>query len=286
MPQRIIITADDLGIATEINKGIEESYNKGILGCAALLMNAPETTRGIEIAKRNPGLETGIHLSIVEGLSLRKIRSSITDNIDYFGDISLIRNWKEFTVKFLTGGINFQELEEELELQIIEFLKHFPQIPFLNGTQHLHIFPKVWSIVLKLSVKYQIKAIRTPSLEFPNSLWLNKRLPFIIPFQFLGSYAKYQAEKKGIKTPDNVVGLQFSGRISESVLYKILQHMPDNKIVEIVMHPGDNCSFLRNQLPWGYETFNWETEKEALQSRLIKDFIANHNIELKKFSDL
>jgi chitin disaccharide deacetylase len=286
MFKNIIITADDLGSDPNINRGIIESYKSGVLCSTALLMNALHTDEGIQLAKENPGLETGIHLSIVEGISLRGEKSTITDEISYFGDYSLTRNWKVFIKKYITGKINFGELEEELELQIVKFLRHFPEIPFLNGTQHMHIMPGVWQIVLKLAVKYHIKAIRTPSMEWPNSLWLNKRFPFMIPFQVLGQYAKHTANAKGIKTPDRVLGMQFSGNISKPVLLSILRNLPENKTSEIVMHPGYESSMLRENLPWGYSTFDWESEREALLSNEIKSFIESSKIRLSKFSEL
>ena len=51
--KRIIITADDLGIDKNINRGIIESFDKGLLKSAALLMNAPETEEGIQLARKN-----------------------------------------------------------------------------------------------------------------------------------------------------------------------------------------------------------------------------------------
>src|SRR4030043_1128708 len=99
--KRIIITADDLGIDKNINKGIIESFNNGLLKSTALLMNAPETDEGIQLARQNPGLETGIHLSIVEGISLRGVPSSITDKLSYFSNkICLIKHWKDFLKKY------------------------------------------------------------------------------------------------------------------------------------------------------------------------------------------
>ncbi|NJK94443.1 MAG: ChbG/HpnK family deacetylase [Bacteroidales bacterium] len=286
MPKQIIVTADDLGIDPEINKGIIETFQKGILSSTALLMNAPYTNEGIKLAKENPEMETGIHLSIVEGISLRKVKSTITDPIPYFNDICLTRNWKEFLKKYIGGKINFIELEEELELQIIEFLKHFSEIPFLNGTQHMHIMPRVWKIIMKLSKKYEIKAIRVPSLERPNNLWLTPRFPFLIPFQLLGEVAKNSAIKSKIKTPDGVIGLQFSGKISEDVFLKILNVIPNNKSVEIVMHPGYESINLRNELPWAYSVFDWEMELKTLLSANIKKYIENNHINIIKFKDL
>ncbi|MBN2350170.1 MAG: ChbG/HpnK family deacetylase [Bacteroidales bacterium] len=284
--KRVIITADDLGIDPQINKGIIETYTKGILTSTALLMNAPYTVEGIELAKNNPNLEVGIHLSIVEGLSLRKQESTITDSIRYFNDaICLTRNWKIFLKKYFLNQINYSELEEELELQILEFKKYFTDIPFINGTQHMHIMPKVWRIVSKLMQKYDIKAVRLPAFEKPNVLWLNARMPFLIPFQYLGNNARRKLKNTGIKFTNGTIGMQFSGKISDEILIRILNHLPDGTS-EIVMHPGYKSENLINNLPWAYSDFNWELERDALLSNQVKEFIGDQNIQLIKFSEL
>ena len=284
--KRIIITADDLGIDKNINKGIIESYNNGLLKSAALLMNAPETEEGIHLAKQNRGLETGIHLSIVEGISLRGIQSTITDSLSYFsGKICLIRHWKNFIAKYLLGKIDFRELEEELELQIRSFLKHFKTIPFVNGTQHMHLMPGVWRIVIRLAKKYKVQAIRLPGLDRPSKLWLNKRLPFLIPFQLLGERGRSDCRNAGIKYPLNVAGMQYSGQIDESKLLLLLQNVSSDN-AEIVMHPGYESMLLRKDLPWAYSTFDWDSERRAIQSEIVKTYIQDNDIELINFSEL
>jgi predicted glycoside hydrolase/deacetylase ChbG (UPF0249 family) len=283
---KVIVTADDLGISTEINYAIEECHRKGILSSSALLVNAPYTRQGIEIAKRLPDLEVGLHLSIVEGLSLRRQRCSITDPEDYFDGICLIRNWKSFVKKYYTRRINFQELEDELELQIQEFLKHFDHIPFINGTQHMHLLPKVWSIVRRLILKYHIKAVRLPSLEFPNRHYANNRLIPLLVFNSLGQLGKFSLRKSIVKSTDKVVGMQYSGKISKEVLVDIIGSLPADASVEIVMHPGYESLTLRNRLPWSYSDFNWDIERNALLSDELKSIVQEKNIRIIQFSDL
>lgn len=284
--KKIIITADDLGIDTDINRGIQESYTNGVLTSTALLVNTPKTNEGIAIAKKLDGLEVGLHLSIVEGMSLTGRESSVTDNNKYFDDqLCLIKHWKDFLIKYFTGKIKLHDLEVELDLQFQKFKEHFDEIPFVNGTQHLHIMPGVIDVVLKLAEKYQVKAIRLPSVEKPSVLYLNKRFPVLIPFQLLGSIAKQKARKKNIKSPGAVLGMQYSGKIDEATFKKMVSNLPA-RINEIVMHPGYTSAILRNNLPWAYNGFNWELEKNTLTSKEIKQFIENKRITRINFNSL
>lgn len=284
--KNIIITADDLGIDHEINMGIAETYTNGILTSSALLVNTPYSDEGIKLAKQLQGLETGLHLSIVEGMSLKGKESTVTDKIRYFDDqLCLIKHWKDFLLKYVTGKINFDDLEEELDLQFKKFTKHFDEIPFVNGTQHLHIMPKVIDIVLRLSVKYKVKAIRLPSIERPSVLYLNKRFPVLVPFQILGTIAKQKANRQNINYPGAVLGMQYSGRIDVSLFKKMINHLP-TEVNEIVMHPGYTSIRLKKNLPWAYANFNWELEKSTLISKNIQEDIQKKNIKRINFNSL
>ncbi|MEL4457158.1 carbohydrate deacetylase [Lutimonas vermicola] len=282
----IIVTADDLGLDPSINRGILEAYKNGLVTCSALLMNAPSTDEGIAIAKDNPGLEVGIHLSIVEGFSLRNIHSTITSKTAYFENgICLRRDWHDFLKCYLKGNINFKELEEEFELQIGKFKSHFNTIPFLNSTQHLHLLPGIWKIVLKLCKRHEINYVRLPKMTFPDRLWLNKRMFYLLPFSILGSYCRFSLRNTQIQTTDFMVGMQFSGSVTVDRLKFILSNLRTGTS-EIMLHPGYHSDYLVKQLPTSYNNFLWEDELKAATSLDTKFYIESNKINLLKFSDV
>jgi predicted glycoside hydrolase/deacetylase ChbG (UPF0249 family) len=197
----------------------------------------------------------------------------------------MVRHWKDFLKKYFTGKIKLHDLEEELDLQFKKFKIHFEEIPFVNGTQHLHILPGVIDVVLKLAEKYKVKAIRLPSIERPSILYFNKRFPVMIPFQVLGSLAKQKAKQKNIKFPDAVLGMPYSGKIDNKLFSRMLSNLPAESN-EIVMHPGFTSHLLRKNLPWAYSDFNWELEKRTLTDPMHRDFIATNNIHRIHFTSL
>lgn len=282
----IIVTADDLGLNHAINLGISEAYQNGIVTCAALLMNAPATPEGIEIAKQNPGLEVGIHLSIVEGFSLRGVKSTITQDIPYFeSGVCLKKDWKEFIRSYFLKKIDLAELEEELNLQIVKFKSHFGSIPFLNSTQHLHLLPGIWKIVLRLCKTHEIKYIRLPGLSFPDKLWINKRVLFLLPFSALGSYCRFSLRNTDILSTHHSIGMQFSGKVNVNILKEILSHLKEG-YSEIILHPGYRSQYLIDRLPRSYSGFDWENELKAATSSVIRTEMDRLNIRLVRFSDI
>jgi predicted glycoside hydrolase/deacetylase ChbG (UPF0249 family) len=62
----LIVNADDLGMSAEIDQGIFESHDNGIVTSASLLVDGPDTEAAIEQARKRPKLGLGIHVSFDE----------------------------------------------------------------------------------------------------------------------------------------------------------------------------------------------------------------------------
>jgi predicted glycoside hydrolase/deacetylase ChbG (UPF0249 family) len=282
--RKLIVTGDDFGISQEINNGIIESFQIGILRSTALLVNAPKTLEAVSLARRNPGLEVGLHLSFVEGITLSRGKSLI-DPIRYFEESDcLLRHWTIFLKKLITNQINLRELEVELEMQILKFLEFFPSIPFINSTQHIHLFPVVNKIFLKLCQKYKIKNIRVPLNPY-NLTLTNKRSLFFVAMCILGRYFRYLSIDYGpFNFPDAFLGFNSAGHLSSQDI-KLEISNTKGKIVELMAHPGFFDENLKNLLPWAYSDFHWDQEMKALIDRDLPSFISENEFELSHFQD-
>lgn len=285
MPRNLIVTADDLGLATEINHGILESHTNGIVTSASLLVNAPETQAGIGIAKANPGLEIGLHWSLVEGHCLMGKTCSLTDPVRYLGEpICLHRHWKPFLLRLTTFRLNLKELEAELELQAQVFLKEFPTVPFANGTQHMHLMPGVREIVIRLAKKYKIRALRIPS-EVVLTPGVENRGFFCNAMQFLGQRFAAKLKGSGIKVAKAFAGFDMSGSVQADRVCRLLDALPQGT-TELMVHPGYDCPLLRENLPWGYAAFNWVGELAAMTNDEVRNKVDSLGIRLIRFGDL
>ena len=282
--KRVVVTADDFGIAEEINKGIVHAHLNGIVTSASLLTNAPATEDAIQIAKSTPSLEVGIHLSLVEGISLRGCPGTTTDDLRYFSDtVCLHRHWRPFITRYFSGRIKIEEIEEELRLQFEKFLKYFPSIPFANATQHLHILPGIQELVIKLAKEYRVNVLRIPGPEDQGG-----RFPFGPVLKFLGKRMRKTLKLQDLDKPshtDQFAGFHVSGQLNESELMKIIGSLGEGT-TEIMTHPGYNCAYLRDNLAWGYKDFRWEQEMEALTSPMVRGAIRAKGVELRNFSSI
>ena len=239
----------------------------------------------LSLIKQNPTLEIGAHLGIVEGFSLRGRPSSITDELRYLGEpICLHRGWPAFIKRYLKGQINLHELEEELDLQLSRMREAVGPIAFANGTQHLHLLPGVLEVVLKLMKKYDIPHLRLPgrSLSVPQS-W--RRRPHNFALRTLGARATRRAAAYGITGAKYFAGFDVCGRLSPQAICKILEQMPAGTM-ELMSHPGLDCPYLRENLPWGYSDFSWAGELAALTHPDVAAMVAKRQIKLIQFKDL
>ena len=65
--KRVVVTADDFGLAREVNEAVEAAHQGGVLTAASLMVGAPAAQDAIARARRLPRLRVGLHLVLVEG---------------------------------------------------------------------------------------------------------------------------------------------------------------------------------------------------------------------------
>jgi predicted glycoside hydrolase/deacetylase ChbG (UPF0249 family) len=282
-PKVLVVTADDFGIRPEINAGIIEGHKNGIITSAALLVNAMATNDAVQLIKENPTLDVGLHLSIVEGYSLSG-GQSLLDRKEYFpGRPCLHRHWTVFLVAFLRGHILKMELENEMRAQIEAFLKIKNPIPFLNSTQHLHLWPGIQDIVLSLCKEYKIQGIRMP-LSGEKMNFSIRGVQLEILKRFGKKFAsRAQCSKIVLSFPDAFLGFEESGNLSEKKILKLIDKVRPG-VTELMTHPGHESPFLRTRLS-GYKNFSWGSELQALVSPAVRHRIDARNVQLCSFSE-
>src|SRR4051812_16453639 len=65
--KQLIITSDDFGLSTGVNRAVEQGWRNGILTCASIMPGGAAFDDAVKIAKANPGLQVGLHLTLVQG---------------------------------------------------------------------------------------------------------------------------------------------------------------------------------------------------------------------------
>ncbi len=275
--KKIIITADDLGLSEKINDGIFLSHSEGIVSCASLLINAPATEHAIVHLKNHPKLQIGLHLGIVESYSSSN-ENDIHSKNRYFSETSnhLPIDWREFIYsQILMGKLDKKKWEAEFENQIQKFLDVFPSIPFLNSTQHLHLLPQFYPIVLKLAEKYKIPHIRSAAKMIYSKPVSQKMIQTTGMKLFSLFTSKYNSA-------DYIAGVDQAGSIDEYSLIKLIEKSQIGT-TEIILHPGHDDLELKRKLSRTYSRFHHEIELRSALSLRVREFIKSEKIELAQF---
>ncbi len=61
--RQVIINADDFGMSAEIDRGILEAHDRGVVTSASLMVGEPNAEAAVEQARHRPGLSLGIHVA-------------------------------------------------------------------------------------------------------------------------------------------------------------------------------------------------------------------------------
>jgi predicted glycoside hydrolase/deacetylase ChbG (UPF0249 family) len=65
--RRLIVNADDFGASTAVNQAVIRAHREGILTTASLMVNEPGFAEAVSLARENPRLGVGLHLTLLQG---------------------------------------------------------------------------------------------------------------------------------------------------------------------------------------------------------------------------
>src|SRR5437868_399786 len=68
--RRLIVNADDFGLSPSVNQAVVRAHRDGILTSASLMVNEPAFEEAVTLARQNPHLGVGLHLTLLCGHSV------------------------------------------------------------------------------------------------------------------------------------------------------------------------------------------------------------------------
>jgi hopanoid biosynthesis associated protein HpnK len=277
--KQLIVNADDLGLTPGVNRGILRAFQDGIVTSASLLVTGSAFEEAVALARQNPELDVGLHLTLVEERAVlgREILPTLVDETGRFPHTS-----GEFFRRTVLGGISWDEVEREIAAQIARFQKTGLRLSHLDSHQHLHMFPPVFQIVRRLTRRIDNVWIR-------NSAGPWRKSPGIL----MGRWVKQLGlnltclSARGLhgpplpQMPDGMFGFDVSGCLTRSALEQILRKIPDG-LYELICHPGEgDKETCRQYRHWGYR---WDEELEALTASETRRLLQEQKIALTSFA--
>jgi len=248
--RRLVITADDFGLAVEINEAVEQAHRNGILSAASLMVAAPAAGDAIARARRLPTLSVGLHLTLTEApaaappatIAARGADDRLRGNLVRFGTaVALSRNARA-------------QIAAEIEAQFRAFHASGLVLDHVDGHQHFHVHPLIAGDLIASVRRYRAPCVRVPreprhvlsALEAPRQA---ARAALLYPFAGLLAIRLRRAR---IATADAVFGLAWSGAMTTERLAHLLRHLPRG-LSEIYTHPATGRGFAGAAPGYRYE---------------------------------
>jgi len=250
--RRLVVNADDLGLTVGVNDGIFDAYDHGILTSASLFASAPATEDAIRRSSDRPSLGVGCHLALVDGrptLPPERVPTLVGE------DGQFRSSWKPLLAACLRGRVSLVEVERELTAQVDRVRSEGISLTHLDAHKHVHAFPPIFDIVVKLGVRFGIAVVRVPYERVPRPVPRGSRVGAagrpddvraraIARKQALLNLAmwpwarrdRHIAAAHGIATP-RLVGRIHTGVLSFSALAQILPLLGPG-VTELMVHPG------------------------------------------------
>ena len=281
--KKLIVNADDFGLHTLINQGIIKGHREGFITSTSIMPSAPAYEEAVELAKANPSLGIGIHLTLVGGVAPVLPASKISTLLD--GQGLFLPDYVAFAKRFYTGGVRTAELEAELRAQIEKALASGIKITHIDSHQHTHVLPGLNRLVIKLCNEYNIKRERIPKEGYTFSGGFAAGVGRKIGrcgLSFCADLAALAADGQGIKHPNHFFGMLAGGHLTAELVGNIIRALPEG-VSEIMTHPGLATEPLSKLFAWGY---TWETELASYLSEENKRLLKEQGIELINFGDI
>ncbi len=270
---KLIINADDFGLAPGRDRGILRTLDAGIVTSVSMLATGTTGASAAAAAKMRRG-GVGVHLNLSEGRAIRGPISGLTDTQGNFHGKYRARS--VFAHAAFDQGAALRELQAQIETVI-----GYGIIPdHVDYHQHMGLFPATLALVLQVCRQFDITAARLcapaePAENDPDTV-LGEELGL---YRRLATQMRLTLQQAGVLHPEGIWGMPLLNQLHKGNLCTLLEQIPPGHW-ELMVHPGDEDPGLP------FCTAERRHEQEALMSSSVRETIERRGIILTTFGDL
>jgi chitin disaccharide deacetylase len=275
----LIVTADDFGLAPEVNAAVETAHSNGILTAASLMIGAPAAADAVDRARRLRSLKVGLHIVLTEGHPVLP-PSRLPDLVDSSGRFrsDMVRS----SVRIFVDPTVRRQAADEIAAQFEAFLATGLRLDHVDCHKHWHLHPTIAGLILDIGQRYGMTALRVPSEPIRVLKLIEKQTSSKLSWvtSTCAALLKARVRRRRLLAADRVFGLAWSGAMTESRVAGLLAHLPDG-LTEIYFHPATSNSF-----PGSAPDYCYIDELAALVAPRIVRAATGAGIRLIGYSDL
>jgi len=230
--KQLVVNADDFGFTHDVNQGIIEAHQQGILTATTLMATGDAFDDAVRLAHENPRLDVGAHLVLVGGRPLAAAPDAWPSSIPQLLAAIAARRIRIY---------------DELVAQVRRILDAGIRLTHLDTHKHTHLAPPVLDAVARIGEEFGIPWVRRP-FDLPitaargGAPWARRASSLGLGF-VRGRFERVLA-RRHCRTTDHFAGFQITGRFRTRELVALLQALPEGT-TELMCHPGRFTGELR-----------------------------------------
>jgi len=239
LPRRLIVNADDFGLSDSVNAAVIRAHREGILTTASLMVNEPGTAAAVALARENPRLGVGLHLTFLFGHSALPPERlpGLVNARGEFGENPPSAGFRFFFDRRLRP-----QLRAEIHAQFARFRATGLPLDHVNGHLHMHLHPVVFGLLMEDAAELGIARMRLTSDPLRVNLRaasgaLGYRLSHALIFNCLAARARPVLRRRGFAHTGAVFGLLQNARVDEAFVTRLLPLLPAGDS-ELYSHPS------------------------------------------------
>jgi len=286
--KRLIVNADDFGLARGINRAIVEAHQRGIVTSTTMMASGLAFEDAIAVARQNPRLKIGCHLVLLRGSLLGTSESSPSLYIRRGGKTEVRRGLGQFAVDSWRGRVQAADIAREVRAQIERLRTAGIEPSHIDSHKHAHVLPEVFRPMLRTARELGMRATRNP---------FEPALPFSVLLAGRKLWKRYAATRVmrgwrsgflrcvrelGMSTTDGTIGISSTGSMDQAMLDQLVRSLPEGTW-ELICHPAYDSAELKGLTRLGS---SGEIERQLLISEETKQALGEAGIELISYADL
>ncbi|MFI5231430.1 MAG: carbohydrate deacetylase [Gemmatimonadales bacterium] len=272
--RRLIVNADDFGIAPAVTAGILEAHAAGTVTATSMMVRCAGWEDGVRQAKATPGLEVGLHLNLLVGAPLATVPSLTDRRTGRFLPLRAI------VVRALARRIDAGEVTAECEAQLMALGNAGIGCTHIDSHRHVHALPVIRGAVAAVAARRGLP-LRRP-------LESHARMAGGVPSQLHRAVIRAAWVAGGVGAPrtraaDHFIGVSLQGgrRFAARVEAAIDALVPGT--TELMVHPGHVDDALT-----AADGYTWQRKLElaALVSPALGERLRRGDVKLIGFRAL
>ena len=281
-PKRLIVNADDFGLSPAVTDGVLRAHRQGIVTSTTLMANMPGAADAVARLAEAPELGVGVHLNVCQGPPLSpagRVFAAARDGV-------MERSAEQVLMDLTVRPWRLAAVAAEFEAQIAWALDVGLRPTHLDTHRHIHGYPPVFAIVVRLARRAAIPFVRRYGERLGGGGWpkaSGKGRRIRLALNALSCVNGWLFSAASGPGPASTWGVEHTGRIDAAFLKRLARAVRPG-VTELMTHPGDGSDpeALTVRLGQGARV----AELAALCDPTVAAAFSAHGVELIHYGHL